>query len=464
MKKLIALTVSLLMLCVFSTQALTQTLKWRKADPNNTGGDDRVNHAMAYDSQRKVVVLFGGRQENSYYKNTREWDGTRWRVVSKTGPSARYGHAMAYDKKRKVVVMFGGKDIYGNYLEDLWKWNGGTWTQINVSGQRPYARIGHAMAYDEKREVVVMVGGLHDDGNVSPSTWEWNGSNWSHRGNFYSPNGPEPRYGHAMAYDSDRNVVLLQGGKHVDGSMSPSTWEWNGNDWQYRIATGPRKRIWHAMAYDSKRKKTVLFGGWRDNQALNDTWEWDDEAGWTQIAVAPPGDTVAPPAPSWRWGHAMSYDNHNQVVVLFGGSGISDPDGYLDWAYQDTWLYGTKAVDSDAFDLMVKLTKAAPKTVEAGDQLKLIARVKNKSAVNSTAAYIYFYLSPDKELDATDLLLGSTTVPAINKKKSKKVKKVILVPQIVGAGNYYIIAMLDVNDSNEDNNVKASKKTIKITG
>ena len=57
--------------------------------------------------------------------------------------------------------------------------------------------------------------------------------------------------------------------------------------------TGPSARSYAVMAYDSQRGVVVLFGGRNDQAILGDTWEWDGFL-WTRKTP-----TVAPPA---RWG------------------------------------------------------------------------------------------------------------------------------------------------------------------
>ena len=67
--------------------------------------------------------------------------------------------------------------------------------------------------------------------------------------------------------------------------------------------------------------------------------------------------------------------------------------------------------------------------------------------------------------DATDILLCSATVPALNKNKSKKVKKIVIIPS-VAPGTYYIIAIVDpgdsVTESDETNNTKVATKVITV--
>src|SRR5436309_145576 len=90
----------------------------------------RDRHAMAYDSARGRVVLFGG----SGLGDTWEWDGTSWTQRASSGPPPRYKHAMAYDSARGRVVLFGGDGAAGPYLADTWEWDGTAWTQRSPSG------------------------------------------------------------------------------------------------------------------------------------------------------------------------------------------------------------------------------------------------------------------------------------------------------------------------------------------
>src|SRR5262249_37536277 len=114
--------------------------------------------AMAYDSERQVTVLFGGRWFTDRYLNeTLEWDGTDWTMRStQTWPYSRYGDAMAYDSARQVTVLFGGGGPFP--IGDTWEWNGATWTQRTPSVS-PSARSFHAMAYVSGRGVTVLFGG-----------------------------------------------------------------------------------------------------------------------------------------------------------------------------------------------------------------------------------------------------------------------------------------------------------------
>jgi hypothetical protein len=187
------------------------------------------------------------------------------------------------------------------------------WTQKQNIGPKP--RFGHAMAYDSDRKRVVLFGGDSLRSHLFSDTWEWDGENWTQMADI----GPRPRKGFAMVYDGARRRVLLFGGG-AGTSVLGDTWQWDGEDWAQIADSGPGSRGGHAMAFDSARSRVVMFGGESPNShLLGDTWEWDGEE-WTQQE-----DT----GPSARRDHAMAYDSTRRRIVLFGGnpgtgSGLGD--------------------------------------------------------------------------------------------------------------------------------------------
>jgi hypothetical protein len=141
-----------------------------------------------------------------------------------------------------------------------------------------------------------------------------------------------------MIYDSDRSVVVLQGGalrcESLEGASDYSwarddTWEWNGVNWGRVGSSAAGDRYNAAMAHDSLLNVTVLFGGdgcsdpdcHVDHHVLRTgTWEYRSGA-WTQA----PGST-----PALRVGHTMAFDSWRNRIVMFGGGGIlgDDTDEY----------------------------------------------------------------------------------------------------------------------------------------
>jgi hypothetical protein len=342
----------------------------------------RQGHAMAYDAVRKRVVLFGGAAAG-VLGDTWEWDGIDWtQRTPATSPTPRTGAAMAYDVARGRLVLFGGSD--GSHIvDDTWEWDGATW-QLRTSAQDvPPAPRAHAMAFDAQRNMVVMVGGVHDDTAGSPArllddVWGWDGASW--RNLVMSKRIPPPRSSHAMAYREYDKITLMSGGiDREHARVLNDTWAWDGAQWiRYGVFTPPRfghaisdhgfgdhlvlfggqdnltllnlrddtwtyvtgwddhhlflrppPRTDHVMVHEVTTNSTMIFGGTGYAGLLSDQWSWSDDYGW--VVVTP--DTVPPK----RAGSALAYDASRKRVVLFGGQGESSLLGDV-WEWDGkTW-------------------------------------------------------------------------------------------------------------------------------
>ncbi len=187
--------------------------QWMPFPP--TGPSGRYGHAMAYDSAHSQVVLFGGADANNasvptVLGDTWIWDGSLWtQKFPQTSPPPRFQHAMAYDSVRGKVVLYGGmsSNSFSDVLGDTWVWDGTNWTQESPQTSPP-ALAEHAMAFDSNQGQVVLFGGI---GAGPPgATWLWDGSNWTQAPP--QAGAPPQRSAQTMAYDSAHDQVVMFGG------------------------------------------------------------------------------------------------------------------------------------------------------------------------------------------------------------------------------------------------------------
>ena len=74
--------------------------------------------------EKNKIVLYDGND------NPKTWQFiiNKWTSLNDSRPGTRMGHVMAYDKNRKKIVLFGGgkadTDIRYN---DTWEWDGEKW-------------------------------------------------------------------------------------------------------------------------------------------------------------------------------------------------------------------------------------------------------------------------------------------------------------------------------------------------
>jgi len=100
---------------------------WTQRNPSSAPSL-RSQLAMAYDAQLGETVLFGGDHlapfELGPINDTWLWDGTSWtRDWTAAVPIYRAGQAMAYDSGRSRIVLFGGTDELnpGTFYADTWE-------------------------------------------------------------------------------------------------------------------------------------------------------------------------------------------------------------------------------------------------------------------------------------------------------------------------------------------------------
>ncbi|MBI3893176.1 MAG: PKD domain-containing protein, partial [Candidatus Wallbacteria bacterium] len=181
----------------------------------------RSAQAMTYDAARAKVVMFGGNRssDNIELDETWAWDGTFWtQLFPSTAPPGRRETALAFDSSRGRVVLFGGTVNYA-FVSDTWEWDGTNWTQKTTSVS-PVARVGHSLAYDPVRSRVVLFGGQDADSRNLADTWEWDGTSWTPLATRADPGGRT--YGN-VAYETTGSRLLLFGGLTA-AAASTQTW------------------------------------------------------------------------------------------------------------------------------------------------------------------------------------------------------------------------------------------------
>ncbi|MBN2384661.1 hypothetical protein JXQ70_17440 [bacterium] len=299
--------------------------------------NSRHQYGLAYDCHRNVIVMYGGRGWISgsleIYNDTWEYSQEEgWtKIETMHNPLNRDAPAMIYDQMRKKIVMFGGSVL--NQGEDsfydsdeTWEYNGIDWMKIETS-QKPPKRSYHCMAYNSTTHQTIIFSGISSDGqgggDLLNDTWIYDGKNWSE---IFTKSKPSFRFRAEMAYDSKRNVVVLYGGDWGGGSTPDDIcWEFDGEDW-IQIETehkpGPRSRF--GFAFHEGIGRAVFFGGDERGGRRQDTWEYDGRD-WTRIPTEiKPGRRTT----------VMVYNSAQQECFLFSGWD-DNLNGYNDqWIYK----------------------------------------------------------------------------------------------------------------------------------
>ncbi|MFH0793360.1 MAG: kelch repeat-containing protein, partial [bacterium] len=231
---------------------------------SNPAPQAREGHVMGFDSARQQTVLFGGFDGINFLGDTWLLGSTGgWTQAVQTGPApdVRAYAAMAYDSLRNRLVMFGGKNAAA-ILGDVWFY-ATDWQAAPPSSTVPSARHSHSMVYMPSIDRTIIFGGVDKDGQFLGDTWAYNAD-----ANSYSlvpsPVSPSPRFAASMTYDAQRDRIVLFGGFNSVQTPLDDTWEFDGTEW-YPVPTGgtPAARAGHRLIFDATARQVCVFGGAR---------------------------------------------------------------------------------------------------------------------------------------------------------------------------------------------------------
>src|SRR5690606_27215589 len=129
-----------------------------------------------YDPLTEKVYLFGGRDGDTYYNDLWQYDGTTWTVLSPSQtPSARAYHALTYNPADNNFILFSGQTVSGTLPADLWLYDPPTNTWLEIVASGPEGRVAPGFVYDAQLGVLVLAGGAVDEGDTwLNDTWHFN--------------------------------------------------------------------------------------------------------------------------------------------------------------------------------------------------------------------------------------------------------------------------------------------------
>ncbi len=147
--------------------------------------------SMWWDPTLKKTVLYGGlgrltaNDRLTRFSDMWSFDGTGWLEIKPAlTPGMRYGASVVVDPKTGHAILFGGirVDTDANliqtqvYANDMWEWDGTTWTKVITSILTPPARENAGFAVDPYLNQLVLFGGYN--GTYLSDIWIFSNGQW----------------------------------------------------------------------------------------------------------------------------------------------------------------------------------------------------------------------------------------------------------------------------------------------
>jgi hypothetical protein len=288
----------------------TRTISGRHwVQPAYTPGPAVVFPALAYDSDRQEVLLYGGSvqdgvDEATMYRLTL----SGWQVVcGSCMPGPRHSASFAYDPIRHRAVLVGGYSNSGYADMLFWEWDGSSWTAASVALSAP--RAGAQLVFDPMRSALVLIGGTNSVQSFADA-YTYDGAQL-----LALPNAPDKvnNGGYQASYDVGNHAVLalLGDGANVatpgDGVVELAA---AAPSWTPLCNPCGTPRQAQNVVYDPLMQRALMFGGFIGSGAdVDGTWAFATDHWEVYDAANPPG----------RENSATVYDASRDVIVLYGG-------------------------------------------------------------------------------------------------------------------------------------------------
>jgi hypothetical protein len=166
----------LLVLGILTCASLTQAQVWVKQSTTaQTSPHARAAAAITYSPVLQGVLLFGGEDGNTSYRDTWLWTDHWTKLSPATSPLGRSGANMVYDATNGDIVLFGGRNNARRAdFNDTWTFDGTNWTrQFPANSPPPRSLDQPAMTFDAAHGNVIFFGGSSLAGGYFGDTWTW---------------------------------------------------------------------------------------------------------------------------------------------------------------------------------------------------------------------------------------------------------------------------------------------------
>jgi len=185
---------------------------------------------------------------------------------------------------------------------------------------------------------------------------------------------------------------------------------------------------------------------------VGDTVRWTNNAGFHDV-TADDNSFASPTSNGWVYSRTFM----SVGEILYHCSVHSSPGQNI-----NTSMNGRINVVQAApgADVGIESVNAADGGHKAGEDVQVVTQLKNNSAVDSGAFQVNFYVSTDSTFTAADTLVGTRQVGNIAAGASLALDENINLPGSLAAGDYFIGAILDIDDTNAANDAGADATAI----
>ncbi len=225
------------------------------SDVVGTSQGDIFGDAVSISSDGNIIAVgapgFLNPSQPPGYTRVYEWNGSDWiqKGTDITGESNgnSSGTAVSLSADGSIIAIGAGSNNGANGSASghcrIFEWSGTSWVQkgADIDGEAMNDFSGNAVSINASGNIVA-IGAAGNDGNGSNSghvrVFEWNGTNWSQKGNDAEGEATVGAFGGTLSIDAAGTTFIAGGYSGLNGSIgSVKIFNWNGTNWVQKGAT-----------------------------------------------------------------------------------------------------------------------------------------------------------------------------------------------------------------------------------
>lgn len=186
---------------------------------------------------------------------------------------------------------------------------------------------------------------------------------------------------------------------------------------------------------------------------VGDTVRWTNNAGRTHDVTADDGSFASETASSFTYSRTFN----SVAEILYHCSVHSSPGQNRETSQNGRVVVVEATVTTD---VSVESVTVAGGTHESGEDLQVTVDLANNGTSGSGAFNIDYYLSSDASITTGDTLIGTHNVSGIDAGNNISVEENANLPEGLAIGDYFIGAIIDLDDSDSTNQSGVTASTI----
>lgn len=253
---------------------------------------DSFGESVSMSDDGHSVIIGDFKYSNTGIAKVYTWNGTAWNqkgndIIGNVGDNSARATAISGDGNTVIVGAYFAQDTGA---VRVYEWNGSNWTMKGnlILGDYLNEWFGWSVGINTDGNTIIVGAVMNNVNNAGRGVvFEWNGSSWLQKGNTVNGENSGDNFGASVSISSDGNTIAVGGHVH-DNKGHVKIYEWIGSAWAQKGVdidgdnTSDGLGVYNSMSADGN---TIIIGahnGGVNGSGYANIYQWNGTS-WMQM-------------------------------------------------------------------------------------------------------------------------------------------------------------------------------------